>query len=478
MNFELEGTNMENIRIGIVGNIGVGKSTFIEAASSAPLNKILSSVYPKPNGTEGVFAFAERFNPIVLDSFYKDPVANAFMAQLEFFNGRLDRQKLIHSCRGIVLEDRTLAEDYHIFGKAQRILKNMSEPEFIAYQRTYRLMTEQIKEPDLLVYFKADVPILQERIRERGRESELAISAEYLELLNNLYEDFIANHVHCPVLVIDADRAVEKMEWLRRTVNIVAEQVRSLELRVSSPGISEWVTLPQTEATLRAIDVERRLEEYLAEHPKLITIAGNVGLGKSTLAAIMGRSLKINTLYEKPEENPLLGKFLGDKKTWCYDLQLHFLQMRAQQRRLGKSGSGSYVKDRSLPEDLLVFCNQFHADGLLTNDELDNLGTQFQTVNRQLPSSDLIILLQGSPSLAWDRIQQRGREMELEGGWQFSEINNLNRWYKDYGANVAKFGFHHGPVLEIDVEKLDLTNRIHVGYIFERVLENLQDTSA
>ncbi|MCB5276817.1 MAG: deoxynucleoside kinase, partial [Candidatus Cloacimonetes bacterium] len=114
------------------------------------------------------------------------------------------------------------------------------------------------------------------------------------------------------------------------------------------------------------------------------------------------------------------------------------------------------------------------SDGLLTDDELDNLSTQFQTVNRELPSSDLIILLQGSPSLAWERIQQRGREMEIEGGWQFTEINNLNRWYKDYGANVVKLGFHDGPVLEIDVEKLDLTNRIHVGYIFERVLEVLK----
>ncbi|MDD4666987.1 MAG: deoxynucleoside kinase, partial [Candidatus Cloacimonetes bacterium] len=417
---------MENIRIGIVGNIGVGKSTFIEAASSAPLNKVLTSVYPKPNGREGVFAFPERFNPLVLDSFYKDPVANAFMAQIEFFNGRLDRQKLIHSCRGIVLEDRTLAEDYHIFGKAQRILQNMSEPEFVAYQRTYRLMTEQIQEPDLLVYFKADVVTLLERIRERGRESERSISADYLELLNNLYEDFVAHHVQCPVLVIDADKAIDKAEWQRRTVHLVADQVKALGLRVCSPGISEWVSLPQTEATLKAIDVERNLEQYLADHSKLITIAGNVGLGKSTLTAIMGRSLKINTLYEKPEGNPLLEKFLGDKKRYCYELQLHFLEMRAQQRRLGKSGQASYVKDRSLPEDLLVFCNQFHADGLLTDDELDNLVTQFQTVNRQLPSSDLIIILQGSPSTAWERIQQRGREMEIEGGWQFSEIKNLN----------------------------------------------------
>lgn len=87
---------------------------------------------------------------------------------------------------------------------------------------------------------------------------------------------------------------------------------------------------------------------------------------------------------------------------------------------------------------------------------------------------DLIILLQGSPSLAWERIQQRGREMEIEGGWKLTEIQNLNEWYKTYAADVVKFGFHQGTVLEIDVEKLDLTNRIHVGYIFERVHEILK----
>jgi hypothetical protein len=49
---------MDNIRIGIAGNIGVGKSTFIEAASSAPLNKVLTSVYLKPNETKGCWKFA------------------------------------------------------------------------------------------------------------------------------------------------------------------------------------------------------------------------------------------------------------------------------------------------------------------------------------------------------------------------------------------------------------------------------------
>ena len=69
---------MEHLRIGIVGNIGVGKSTLVEAASQKPLNEMLLSTIPNRSGEEKVFDFKETFNPKVLDAFYDDPVGNAF----------------------------------------------------------------------------------------------------------------------------------------------------------------------------------------------------------------------------------------------------------------------------------------------------------------------------------------------------------------------------------------------------------------
>lgn len=111
---------MENLRIGVVGNIGVGKSTLISKLKQSPLCDILLSCLPSREGDEKVYTFAEEFDPEVLDAFYKDPVAMAFTAQIEFLNGRLVRQAHIEQSRGIVLEDRTIFEDYHIFGKAQK----------------------------------------------------------------------------------------------------------------------------------------------------------------------------------------------------------------------------------------------------------------------------------------------------------------------------------------------------------------------
>ena len=363
------------------------------------------------------------------------------------------------------------------FGKAQKILGHLTEAEYLAYQRNYNLMMEKISEPDLVVYLRASTDDLLNRIAKRGRDSEKSIPATYLDLLNTLYEEFITRHVNCPVLIIDAQEAEDLNQYLEGTCRRIVDKIRELDIRVTTPKLKDWVSLPQTEAALRAIDAERRLEDYLRENKKLITVAGNVGLGKSTVTALMHQSLRVEALYENPMKNPLLGQFLKDKKKYCCDLQRHFLQMRAAQRRQGKSGDASYVKDRSLAEDLLIFCRQFHQDGHLTGSELDRLTTEFKQVNQTLPAADLMIVLRGRPELAWSRIQQRGRAMEVEGGWSYAEIASMAKFYRTYANDVRKFGFHRGPILEIDVDKIDLSNRIHMGYLFELVYDALTTTA-
>lgn len=469
-----QGSNMENLRIGIVGNIGVGKSTLIERMKQPSLATKLLSNFPSTDGGEEVHSFKERFSSKVLDAFYKDPQKHAFTAQLEFFNGRLKRQYEIEQARGIVLEDRTIFEDYHVFGKAQKIMGHMSEIEFEAYQNNYNLMRKKIDEPALLVYLKADVDTIIGRIYKRGRESERNIPRDYLELLNGLYESFVSRYTACPVLIIDASPRDDLDAFLSETADKISRKITELDLRVCTPGLHSWVRLPETQAAIRASEAEQRLEEYLRNNKTLITVAGNVGLGKSTVTALMQRSLRINAVYENPEKNPLLKLFLKNKKEHCFELQYHFLQMRAEQRWSGVNSSVSTVKDRSLAEDLLIFCQHFHQAGYLTDNELGALETEFYAMNKTLPSVDLMIVLNGSPELAWKRIQERGRAMEVKGGWEFTDIQSLSRFYSSYADDVKRTGFHSKQILELNVDKLDLANRVHMGYIFEQVLDALQ----
>jgi deoxyadenosine/deoxycytidine kinase len=74
------------------------------------------------------------------------------------------------------------------------------------YRELYEVLTELLPPPDLVLYLKASVPTLLQRIELRGRDFEKKIAPDYLAQLNLLYEDWIRNFNLCPVLVVPADR--------------------------------------------------------------------------------------------------------------------------------------------------------------------------------------------------------------------------------------------------------------------------------
>ena len=81
---------------------------------------------------------------------------------------------------------------------------NLSERDFDTYMQLFNLMMSMVKVPDLLIYLKSSVPHLVAQIQKRGREYEKGISIEYLNGLNERYEEWIAGYKG-QVLTIDAD---------------------------------------------------------------------------------------------------------------------------------------------------------------------------------------------------------------------------------------------------------------------------------
>lgn len=177
--------------------------------------------------------FPEEFDPKVLDAFYKDPVKYAYTAQIEFLNARLNRQHKIQKARGLVLEDRTIYEDFHIFGKAQKLLNHLTQEEYSRYEREYHLMLEKINQPDLIVYLKADTPTLLNRISKRGRDSEKSIKNDYIEQLNILYETFINNHTPSPTLIIDAKETDDMEHYVMAICSQIKNKISELYIPIS-----------------------------------------------------------------------------------------------------------------------------------------------------------------------------------------------------------------------------------------------------
>ncbi|MBL8133008.1 MAG: deoxynucleoside kinase [Anaerolineae bacterium] len=176
--------------IAVAGNIGVGKST---------LTRLMSSAF----GWEP-FLEAASENPYLAD-FYQDMKRWSFHSQVFYLGKRLEHHRQLVDHPGSVIQDRTVYEDAEIFARNLHDQGLMSARDYDAYRRLYKAISSFLPPPDVIVYLRADVPTLLRRIRLRGNAYEQQIAPEYLERLNALYDNWIAEWRHCPVLTVAAD---------------------------------------------------------------------------------------------------------------------------------------------------------------------------------------------------------------------------------------------------------------------------------
>ncbi|MDA1329995.1 MAG: deoxynucleoside kinase [Chloroflexi bacterium] len=170
----------------VAGNIGAGKTS-------------LTQMIGEQLGWQ--MGFEEVDNPY-LGRFYQDMAAWAFHLQV-FHLGHRSRQMIAaaQAPESYIL-DRSLYEDFHIFTRALRQIGDLNAEDYATYESVYDLVVEQLPKPDLLLYLKAPVPALLERIQQRGRSIETGITADYLNLLDGFYEEWIASYDLSPVLTI------------------------------------------------------------------------------------------------------------------------------------------------------------------------------------------------------------------------------------------------------------------------------------
>lgn len=178
------------MHLAITGNIGAGKTT---------LTKMLSEQF----NWEAHFEAVDD-NPYLSD-FYKDMSKWSFALQMYFLGSRFQQIKEIRESGKNIIQDRTIYEDAHIFAENLYDMKLLSERDFNNYFSLFKLMTDFVSAPDLLIYLRSDVPNLVKKIYKRGREYEASISIDYLSKLNQKYEKWISNYKDGKLLIIDVD---------------------------------------------------------------------------------------------------------------------------------------------------------------------------------------------------------------------------------------------------------------------------------
>ena len=177
--------------IGIAGNIGCGKTT---------LTEMLAEHYQWEPRYEAVVD-----NPY-MDDYYKDLQRWSFAMEVFFLKERFKDVLEFSNSENIIIQDRTLHEGVFVFTANNYSQGNMSDRDFETYMELYEIMMDKVQLPDLMIYLKASVPHLVENIQKRGRVCEQKIPIEYLQGLNDRYDDFIRNKYKGKVLVIDVDQ--------------------------------------------------------------------------------------------------------------------------------------------------------------------------------------------------------------------------------------------------------------------------------
>ena len=175
--------------IGIAGNIGSGKTT---------LTRMLSEHYGWTPKYEAV-----TYNPY-LEDYYKDIKRWSFNLEVYFLQQRFKDVLEIASSDDVIIQDRTIFEGVYIFVANNKAMGNLSDRDYETYMDLFKLMMSLVKAPDLLIYLRSSVPHLVSQIQKRGREYEKSIELDYLEGLNNRYEQWISEYPG-RVLTIDAD---------------------------------------------------------------------------------------------------------------------------------------------------------------------------------------------------------------------------------------------------------------------------------
>lgn len=192
-------------------------------------------------------------------------------------------------------------------------------------------------------------------------------------------------------------------------------------------------------------------EKYGIRNDAVITIAGTVGVGKSTMTNALADALNFRTSFEKVDTNPYLDKFYQDFSRWSFHLQIYFLAERfKEQKRMFEYGGG-FIQDRSIYEDTGIFAKMHYEKGTMSEVDYETYTSLFDAMvmSPYFPAPDLLIYLEGTFDEVVERIKERGRPMEQQTPIDYWK--EMNSRYENWINN-----FNACPVLRLSISEYDL----------------------
>ncbi len=185
---------------------------------------------------------------------------------------------------------------------------------------------------------------------------------------------------------------------------------------------------------------------------KYIAIAGNIGVGKTTLTRLLSERFNWQAFYENFDENPYLVSFYEDMSRWAFQSQIFFLKERIKEHINIQQLQTSCVQDRTIYEDAEVFARNLYERGIMPERDFAVYYDLYSGLRDFLRSPDVLIYLRASAWTLISRIRKRGRDFEQQIDKEY--IMQLNTLYESWVSDMQKT--HR--VLVIETDEFDIIN--------------------
>jgi deoxyadenosine/deoxycytidine kinase len=197
-----------------------------------------------------------------------------------------------------------------------------------------------------------------------------------------------------------------------------------------------------------------------------VAIAGNIGVGKSTLTSILADTFEWKPFYEAVDENPYLADFYADMRRWSFHSQVFFLSRRLQHHRQLVDHPGSVVQDRSVYEDAEIFARNLYDQGQMSPRDYGAYHDLYEGIRAFLPPPDLLVYLKSNVETLLTRIRQRGRDFERDISPDYLDRLNVlyDQWIERWDSC---------PVLVVPADEMDFQ---HDEDARQLIIEGIRDS--
>ena len=207
--------------VAIEGTIGVGKTSLANLLSEKLTAKLVLEAFED--------------NPFLSD-FYEDPERHAFQTQLWFLLQRYQQQqdlRQVDMFQNLVITDYMFVKD-RLFASL-----NLNEKEMSLYDTVANMMERNVNHPDLVIFLQADTGTLMKNISKRGREIEKNISEDYIDALNQVYNEYFFRYQDTPLVIINTNNIdfVNNHKDLEEVINYIRQPVIGTKFFNPTTGI-------------------------------------------------------------------------------------------------------------------------------------------------------------------------------------------------------------------------------------------------